>query len=119
MQNSKLLKNRAYKFSLNLIEFMSGLQDNRTTRIIGNQLLRSGTSIGANLFEARGASSKKDFVNYYQIALKSANETKYWLCLLRDAKVDKEIKLEKLLNEVKEIANMIGASVLTLKGKKR
>ena len=47
-----------------------------------SQLLRSATSIGANLVEARAAHSKKDFIKFYEIALKSSNETKYWLCLI-------------------------------------
>lgn len=118
VKNSNLLKSRAYNFSVQLINFLDKLQGNGMLSTLINQLLRSGTSIGANLIEAQSASSKRDFTNYFQIALKSANETKYWLCLLRDTRFCGEEEINKLLKELREIANMIGASVLTLKGKR-
>ena len=86
--------------------------------IIGDQLLRAATSVGANLIEAKASSSKKDFIRFYEIALKSANETCYWLTLLRDSNLVNNSELSPILIEIKEIANMIGASLLTLKNKK-
>jgi four helix bundle protein len=68
--------------------------------------------------EAKSSSSRKDFIKFYEIALKSANETKYWLALLRDATEADKVKVQNLLNEVGEISKMLGASVLTLKNKK-
>lgn len=112
------LKGRCYRFSLDLIDFIDTLPNQRSCWIIADQLLRSGTSIGANLVEATAASSRLEFKKYHEIALKSANETKYWLGLLRDSgKADKD-KVNQLLKEVTEIANMIAAGVLRLKGKK-
>jgi four helix bundle protein len=100
------------------MKFTGTLPNERIFWIILDQLLRSATSIGANLIEAKSSSSKRDFIKYYEIALKSANETKYWLCLLRDGtKADKE-EITKLLNEAEEISKMIASSLLTLKGKK-
>lgn len=61
-----------------------------------NQLIRSATSVGANLFEARASSSRLEFKKFYEIALKSANETKYWLCMLRDAKLSSETIINDL-----------------------
>ncbi len=81
--------------------------------------MRSSTSIGANIVEAKSSSSKREFIRYYQIALKSANETKYWLCLLRDSKLVQKTPVNKILNEAVELSNMLGASVLTMKGKKK
>jgi four helix bundle protein len=91
MQNQKSkfktdLKQRAYKYSIKVIGFLDTLPQDMSTNIITNQLLRSATSIGANLVEAKGSSSKKDFTNFFNHALKSANESLYWLGLLRDAK---------------------------------
>jgi four helix bundle protein len=63
------------------------LPNKRSAWIIIDQLIRSATSIGANLIEARAASSRLEFKRFYEISLKSANETKYWLCLLRDARL--------------------------------
>jgi len=88
-----------------------------TCRILGDQLLRSGTSIGANVIEARGSSSKKDYANFFSYALKSANETKYWINLLRDAgKIDREAS-NILLQEATELAKILAKSLMTMRGK--
>lgn len=113
------VKIRAYKFSLSIISFVNDLPNKRGFWSIGDQLLRAATSIGANMIEAKSSSSKRDFIKFYQIALKSSNETKYWICLLRDSYSELRIKSEELLKEAVEISNMIGSSVLTLKGRKK
>ena len=123
MQNAKLkfkeeFRQRVYQFALDVIGFIEQLPKEQTSRIIGDQLLRSATSIGANVAEAQGAVSKKDYTNFFAHALKSANETKFWLSLLQDSgKSQKELS-GRLLKEVTEIANVLATSILTLKGKK-
>lgn len=120
-QNLKLKSNiryRAFQFSLTIIKFISDLPKKQPFFIINDQLLRCSTSIGANLIEAKASSSKKDFIHFYEIALKSANETLYWLCLLRDINLIEKDKVNDLIKEAKEIANMIGSSLLTMKNKK-
>ena len=128
-QNSKLrtqnssskssdLKVRSYDFSIEIIRFVNNLPNKRAFWSIGDQLLRSATSIGANIIEAKSSSSRKEFINYYQIALKSANESVYWLNLLRDSYEDLRIDTSKLLNELEEICKMLSSSVITLKNKK-
>ena len=120
-QNSKLkteLKHRAYQYSIKVIEFLDALPKDISSQVITKQLLRSATSIGANIVEAKGASSKRDFTNFFCYVLKSANESLYWLGLLRDAKRINNSQLEYLLSETKELANILGSSILTLKGKK-
>ena len=118
MKNRKELRYRVYQFSIDLIKFVAQFPNKKIFWIVSDQLLRSGTSIGANIVEAKSASSKRDFIKFYEIALKSANETKYWLGLLRDAtKLDKT-KIAKLLKEASEISNIIASSLLTMKGKK-
>ena len=91
---------------------------NQTSKIISAQLLRSATSIGANIIEAQAGSSKKDFTNFFAHSLKSANESKFWLGLLRDSGNADKNKSNTLLQETNEISNILGASILTLKGKK-
>ncbi|TSC51774.1 MAG: hypothetical protein CEO40_343 [Parcubacteria group bacterium LiPW_72] len=118
MEKQDQVKYRAYRFSIQIIKFVSQLPNQRIFWIITDQLARAATSIGANIIEAQAASSKKDFIKFYQIALKSANETKYWLCLLRDATEVSKKKIILLLEEANEIANILGASLLTLKGKR-
>ena len=111
------LKARCYRFSLSIISFMDTLPNQRSCWVIADQLLRSSTMIWANLVEGSAASSRLEFKKFHEIALKSSNETKYWLGLLRDSgKANKEV-VNKLLEEVTEIANMLGAGVLKLKGK--
>jgi len=120
-QNSKLktdLKHRAYQYSIKMIEFLDTLPKDVSTEVIAKQLLRSATSIGANIVEAKAASSKRDFTNFFSYSLKSANESLYWLGLLRDAKKMNNPQIDDLLKETKELANILGSSILTLKGKK-
>ena len=85
---------------------------------LGRQLLRSVTSVGANVMEAQAASSKKDFVNCFHHSLKSANESKFWLGLLKDSGDGVQGPAGELFNETNELANILASSLLTLKGKK-
>ncbi len=109
---------RVYRFALEVIGFVDRLPVEQTSRIVTDQLLRSTTSIGANVIEAQAASSRKDYTNFFTHALKSANECKFWLGLLRDSgRGDKE-SVNRLLREATEIANILATSILTLKGRK-
>jgi len=111
-------KKRLYDWVLRLIKFIDKLPKDSTCAIMGKQLLRSGTSILANYIEANSASSKKDFINFFTHALKSANESKVWLSLLKDTNKGEKEELEWLLKELIEQANILASSILTLKGKK-
>jgi len=72
----------------------------------------------SNYIEANSASSKKDFINFFTHSLKSANESKVWLTLLRDTNKGDQGELKWLLEELIEISNILASSILTLKGKK-
>jgi four helix bundle protein len=112
-------KKRLYSFVLRLIKFIESLpKDDIVCKVLGSQLLRSGTSILANYIEAKSASSKKDFINFFTHSLKSANESKMWLSLLKDADKGDKIEIAYLLRELNEIANVLATSILTLKGKR-
>ena len=115
---SRDVKVRAYDFSLEMIKFVNNLPPKQAFRTIGDQLLRSSTSIGANLIEAKASSSRKEFIKYYQIALKSGDETQYWLSLLRNSYKELAVRCDVLLSESKEICSMIASSVITLKDKR-
>ena len=108
---------RVFKYSLDVIKFYSSLDKNPQIQILGKQLLRSGTSIGANIFEARAASSKKDFINFYHHALKSANESCFWLKLMKESGLVRNDLLGILSQESQELANILGASIRTMKAK--
>jgi four helix bundle protein len=86
---------------------------------IADQLLRSGTSIGANVREAKASSSKRDYIKFFEIALKSANETGFWLELTIKAKSDIESETDVLLKESNEIASILAAGLMTMKDKTR
>ena len=110
------LKQRCYQFSLNLINLLDSLPNKRSSWAISDQLIRSGTSIGANLVEATASSSRLEFKKFHEIALKSANESKYWLSLLKDSQ---KVDTMNLLSEVTGLSNMIASGILKLKSKLR
>ena len=116
---SNNVKVRAYKFSLEIIEFTNKFPSKRAFWSIGDQLVRAATSIGANMIEGQASSSRREFIKFYEISLKSANETKYWLSLLRDSSNEFKSECETLLKEATEISNMLGSSILTLKGRNK
>ncbi|MCL0090923.1 four helix bundle protein [Dehalococcoidia bacterium] len=123
MQNDKSrfkieFKKRLYTFTLKLIEFLDKLPKDNVSRRIGDQLLRSGISIIGNYIEGQPASSKKDFTNYFNTSLKSANESKLWFALLRDSHRVKQEDVDWFLKELNEISKIFASSILTLKEKK-
>lgn len=109
---------RLVQFSIAVMQFAKDTRADRNMWALADQLVRSAGSIGANVVEAKGSSSKKDYARFFTIALKSANETKYWLLVAREYDKTYEKKAGALLNEAEEIANILGASVLTLSGKR-
>lgn len=118
-QNSKIeVKYRAFYLSINIIKFLESLGRKDYIRIISDQLIRCVTSVGANIVEAKASSSKREFLNYFQISLKSANEAKYWLAMLRELLPEEREVINVFIKELDEISKIIGTSVLTMKGKK-
>src|SRR3990167_7039934 len=113
------LLNRVTQYGRDSIKFTDSLPNKRSCWVIGDQYLRSGTSVGANVVEAQASSSKRDFVNFLTHALKSANESKYWLILLEDVKDVNQNERQKLLKEADELAKILGSSTATLKGQNK
>ena len=106
---------RSYNFALRIFKVCKSLEDNRTTRILGVQLLRSGTSIRANVEEASAAQSKKDFISKMSIALKEARETNYWLRILRDTETLKPDRLHEIIAESESISKIIAKIIISTK----
>lgn len=118
-QNSKTdIKYRTFYLSINIIKYLDSLAFKISTKIIIDQLVRCSTSIGANVVEARGSSSKREFLNFFQIALKSAQESKYWLAMLKELIPEDVSKIDVFLKETDEITKILSSSVLTMKGKR-
>ena len=109
------IRHRCFFFSKNIIVFVGDCKYDRIYSSLFDQLLRSGTSIGANVVEGRAGSSKKDWKNFYAIALKSANETKYWLCLIRDTIDVSKPKVNELIKEADEISKIIASIIVNAK----
>jgi len=109
---------RLIRFSIKILKLCEKMRVKRILWSVIDQLIRSAASIGANVVEAKSSSSRKDYLRFFEIALKSANETKYWLILIRETMPEFKVETELILKEADEISKVIGASVLTLKGKK-
>ena len=109
------LRERCYNLSLRVIFLVDSLPKKRSAWIISDQVIRSVCSIGANLIEAKGSGSRIEFKRFYQIGLRSANESKYWLELLRDSKLVSDKDIQPLLDELEEVTKMVAAGVLKLK----
>ena len=115
--NDSILRTKAKAFAKNIIFLCRKLRASRVESILINQLLKCGTSIGANVCEAQYAQSSKDFISKFEIALKECNETIYWLELLYETNTIDESDLISLRNACVELRKMLVASVTTLKPK--
>ena len=112
------IRQRTYCYALEVMKFLETLPTDYTAQTIGKQLLRSATSIGANVVEAKASSSKRDFANFYNHSLKSANESKFWLGLLQDSGKAVSTQVKPLLDETQELSNILASSLLTMRGKR-
>ena len=111
-------KKRLYQYTIAIVHFVDTLPHDIAGRRIADQLFRSGTSVMANAVEAQAASTRKEYTNFFAIALKSANETLFWLCLLRDSKKVNSDHLHMLIKETDEICKMLGRTVVNLRKEK-
>ena len=108
-----IILNKTYQFAVRIVKLNRYLSNSTNQYDIARQILRSGTSVGANTEEAIGAESKKDFIHKISISYKEARETKYWLRLLRDAEVLESKMVESLLIEIEEILAILGKIKIT------
>ena len=106
------IQDRTFEFAVQIIELYKYLQYEKKEFVLGKQLLRSGTSIGANIEEANSAQSKKDFVARMSISLREARETNYWLRLLKRTGY---IKKSDLINESQELTKILGSIIVNTK----
>ena len=108
---------KSYAFSLKIIRIYKRLAQVRREYVLSKQVLRSGTSIGANVEEAVGAQSTKDFVSKLAIAYKEARETHYWLRLLRDSDYLTREEAAPLIQDCEELVRIIGSIGKTMKSR--
>ena len=115
-----IVEQKSRAFAIRIVNLFKYLRDRRREDIMSRHVMRSGTSIGANVFEGTYAQSKEDFVNKYSIALKEANETRYWLQLLSDTGYlsATDATAESLVEDCVELIRILTASIRTAKQKK-
>ena len=110
---------RSFKYSLRIIRLYRELEkDNSVGQVLGKQLLRSGTSIGANVHEAQGAQSKADFIAKMSIAHKEAYESAYWIRLVKESGLIPARLLHNLLDETEQIIKMLSSILISAKKNK-
>ncbi len=114
MKNN-ILKDKSYKFALRIVKLFQFLSHQKKEYVLSKQVLRSGTSIGANIEEAYQGESKSDFIHKLGIANKEAFETHYWLRLLRDGDILEAKMAESMLGDRDEIQRMLVAAIKTAK----
>ncbi len=117
MENKRDLDERLLDYAARIVKLVESLPKTLVGRRIGDQLLRSGTSAGANYEEAQGAESKEDFIHKLQVALKELRESNYWLRLLVKAGNVPPQKMAGLLDESNQLRAMLSKAVATAKGK--
>jgi len=117
MKTDNIIQQKSYAFALRIIKLYKYLCDNKKEFVLSKQILRSGTSIGANIEEAIGAQSEKDFYAKLSIAYKEARETHYWLRLLRDSELLNNEEESSMLDDCEELLKIIGSIQKSLKNK--
>jgi four helix bundle protein len=115
VKSESLLKSKSYQFAIRIVNLSLFLQKEKLEYVLSKQILRSGTAIGALIREAEFGQSKADFINKLNVALKEANETEYWLLLLKDTKFLEDKLFNSLRNDSLELIAMLVSSLKTLK----
>jgi len=110
-----VIKDKSYAFALRMIKAYKFLSDEKREFVLSKQMLRSGTAIGALVRESEQAQSKADFINKLNIALKEANETEYWLMLLKDSDYMDERSFESIRQDCAEVIKLLISIVKTSK----
>jgi four helix bundle protein len=114
-QNESIIAKKSYAFALDVVETYKYLVSNKKEFILSKQLLRSGTSIGANVNEAVNAMSKRDFIHKLSISLKEARETAYWINLLKDSDYLTHEKFQTLYTSNNENIKILSSIIITTK----
>jgi len=114
-KKSNPLKDKSYAFAIQIVRLSQYLVSERKEYVLSKQLLRSGTAVGALIREGEFAASKADFVNKFTVSLKEANETEFWLMLLKDTDYLDIDQFNVLHSQCKELISMLVSSIKTTK----
>lgn len=112
-----IIQQKSFRFAVRIINLYKFLTNDKKEFLLSKQILRSGTSIGANIEESIGGQSEKDFLSKLSTSCKEARETIYWLKLLKETEYISKIEFESIHNEAEEICKILAKIIITLKGK--
>jgi four helix bundle protein len=115
IMGKNVLKDKSYSFAIRIVQLYKHLSETKREFVLSKQVLRSGTSVGALIREAEFAQSKKDFISKMSISLKEANETSYWIDLLKDTSFLTTDEYNSLNEKIKELIKMLVSTVKTTK----
>jgi four helix bundle protein len=113
--SKSILKDKSYAFAIRIVKLSQFLQAEKKEYVLSKQVLRSGTAVGALIHEAEFGQSKPDFINKMSISLKEANETDYWICILKDTNYIDQKLFESMQSDCKELIAMLVSSIKTAK----
>jgi four helix bundle protein len=116
-QSKSILKDKSFSFAIAIVKTYKNLVEEKREYVMSKQLLRSGTSVGANIREAKNAENTNDFIHKLGIAQKECDETLYWLELLKKTEYLNGEEFHKLSDEANQILKMIRSTILTIKQK--
>ena len=113
--NDNILVNKSFKFAIRIVKLYKYLCDSKKEYTLSKQLLRSGTSIGANINEAQEAQSKNDFISKLSISLKEARESKYWIELLKETDYLSKSEANSIIEDLVEILKLLTSIIKSTK----
>ena len=116
-RSKSIVQEKSFRFAVQIVEYIRRQQKDHVNLVLTRQLLRSGTSIGANVEEALGGQSSKDFIAKLAIAAKEAREAGYWLRLIRETQPHNHPELASLLAECGELVKILNSIILTTRRK--
>jgi four helix bundle protein len=116
-QSQSIVQDKSFRFAVQIVGYIRRQPKDHVSLVLTRQLLRSGTSVGANVEEALGGQSSKDFISKLAIAAKEARETGYWIRLIRETQPHNHPELDRLLAECGELVKMLNSIILTTRSK--
>ncbi len=118
MKQENIILDKSYAFGLRILKLYLHLRKKKVDLGLCSQLLNSGTSIGANVEEAVGGASRKDFINKMQISYKEARETRYWLRLLKESEILEDKLADSFVTDCEELLKLLTAILNSSKGER-
>jgi four helix bundle protein len=118
MKKENIIKDKSFLFAIRIVNLYKYLAENKREYVLSKQLLRSGTAVGALIRESEHAESKADFIHKLSISLKEANESEYWLLLLKETDYINAVEFDNMNNDLTELLKLLTSIIKTSKNNK-